>query len=75
MEGKVMSAVLTLARESSPGFKARQLRLAWHITRQKLAQLSGVSVAAIDLFERSLPLPLDYRRRILRTLWAINAKR
>jgi transcriptional regulator with XRE-family HTH domain len=67
-----MSAVLELTRESSLGYKARKLRLAGHITRQKLAHLSGVSVESIDLFEQSLPVPLDYRRRILQTLWAIT---
>jgi transcriptional regulator with XRE-family HTH domain len=67
-----MSAVLTLTRESSPGFKARKLRIAGHITRQKLAYLTGVSVEAIDLFEHNLPLPLDYKRRILQILWAIT---
>ncbi|MHB8104805.1 MAG: hypothetical protein ACYDG5_04620 [Dehalococcoidales bacterium] len=67
-----MSAVLTLSKESSRGFQARKLRLAGHITRQKLAYLSGISAEAIDLFERDLPIPLDYRRRILQTLWAIT---
>lgn len=67
-----MSAVLELAIESSPGYKARKLRLAGHVTRQKLAYLSGVSVEAIDLFEQNLPVPLDYRRRILQTLWSIT---
>jgi hypothetical protein len=67
-----MSAVLTLTRQTSLGFKARKLRIAGHITRQRLAFLAGVTVEDIDLFERSLPLPLDYKRRILRSLWAIT---
>ena len=67
-----MSTVLTLTRETSRGHQAHKLRIAGHITRQKLAYLSGVSVEAIDIFERDLPLPLDYRRRILRSLWAIT---
>jgi transcriptional regulator with XRE-family HTH domain len=70
-----MSAVLTLAPETSLGFQARKLRIAEHITRQKLADLAGVSIDDVDLFEHGLPLTLDYKRRILRSLWAIKIKR
>jgi transcriptional regulator with XRE-family HTH domain len=67
-----MSATLTLTRETSTGYQARKLRIAGHITRQRLANLAGVTVGIIDLFERSLPVTLDYKRRILRALWAIT---
>ncbi len=67
-----MSATLTLTRGTSIGYQARKLRLAGHISRQKLADLAGVSVEDIDLFEHSLPVPLDYKRRIQRALWAIT---
>lgn len=65
-----MTGVLTFTRESLLGFKARKLRLAEHITQRELADMAGVSVEAVDLFEHNLPLPLDYKRRILRVLWA-----
>jgi hypothetical protein len=67
-----MSAVLTLSRETSLGLQARKLRLAAHISRQRLAYLAGVAIEDIGLFEKSLPVPLDYKRRILRALWAIT---
>jgi transcriptional regulator with XRE-family HTH domain len=70
-----MSAIQIPVQESSPGVKARKLRLAEHITRRQLALLADVSVEAVDLFEHGLPLPLDYKRRILRALWAKYIKR
>jgi DNA-binding transcriptional regulator YiaG len=67
-----MSATLTLTRETSWGHQAHKLRLAEHVSRQRLAHLAGVTVADVALFERSLPVPMDYKRRILRALWAIK---
>jgi len=65
-----MTAILSFKRESQPGFKARKLRIAQHLTQQQLADMAGVTREAVDLFEHNLPLPLDNKRRILRELWA-----
>jgi transcriptional regulator with XRE-family HTH domain len=65
-----MTAVISFKRESQLGFKARKLRIAEHLTQQKLAEMAGVTREAVDLFEHNLPLPLDNKRRILRELWA-----
>ena len=69
-----MTAVLSFTRESQPGFKARKLRIAQHISQQKLAEMAGVTMESIDLFEHNLPLPLDNKRRILRELWANKSR-
>ncbi len=65
-----MSVALTFTKESLLGSKARKLRIAEQLTQQQLADMAGVSVEAVDLFEHNLPLPLDFKRRILRVLWA-----
>ncbi len=65
-----MTAVLTFTRESLLGSQARKLRISLHISQQKLAEIAGVSREAVDLFEHNLPLPLDFKRRIIRQLWA-----
>ncbi|OGN98802.1 MAG: hypothetical protein A2Y58_01785 [Chloroflexi bacterium RBG_13_51_52] len=69
-----MSAVLTFTRESMLGFKARKLRIAEHITQRELADMAGVPLDSVDLFEHNLPMPLDYKRRILKVLWAEKTK-
>ena len=74
-EGLIMTAVLTFTRESLLGFKARRLRLAENITQQEVADKAGVTVESVDLFEHNLPLPLDYKRRILQVLWHEKIKR
>jgi DNA-binding XRE family transcriptional regulator len=66
----MMTPTLTITRESKPGYKAHKLRIALHLTKQQLAEMAGVSREAIELFEHGLPVPLDFRRRILRELWA-----
>ena len=68
-----MTAVLTFTRESLLGFKSRKLRISLHISQQELADMAGVSLEAVGLFETNLPLALDYKRRILRELWAKKA--
>lgn len=70
-----MTSVLTFARESSIGFKAKRLRISKLLTRQELASMAGVSVEKVDLFEHNLPLSLDTRRKILRELWAQRASK
>jgi transcriptional regulator with XRE-family HTH domain len=70
-----MTTVLTHARESSLGFKARRLRISLLLTQQKLAGMAGVSREEVDLFEHNLPLPLNSKRKILKVLWAHKASR
>ena len=38
--------------------------------RRELAELAGIPVEHVSLFEQDLPVPLDSRRRILRELWS-----
>ena len=70
-----MTSVLTFTRESLLGFKARRLRISENISQQEIADKAGVPVESVDLFEHNLPLPLDYKRRILQVLWAGKNKR
>ena len=70
-----MKTVLTFARESSIGFKAARTRISIQLTQQELADMAGVSLEEVDLFEHNLPVPLDARRRILKALWARKAKK
>ena len=65
-----MPEVLTVDYRTSPGFKARKLRISQMLTKQKLANMAGVSREEVDLLEKNLPLPLDARRRLLKELWA-----
>ena len=70
-----MTSVVTFARQSSIGFKARKLRISQLLTQRALADMAGVSQEEVDLFEHNLPLPLDAKRRILKELWARKAKK
>lgn len=72
---KVMPAALTLPREATRGFKARKLRISLLLTQQELADMAGVSVTEVDLFERNLPLALDAKRRIFKELWAKKTRK
>ena len=69
-----MTTVPTFTQESSPGFKARKLRVSSLMTQQELADMAGVSQEEVNLFERDLPLPLDSKRKILKELWARKAR-
>lgn len=62
-EGMILS-------KASPGNKARRQRIASLLTRRELAELAGIPVEHVSLFEQDLPVPLDSRRRILRELWS-----
>ncbi len=68
-----MAKAPTLARESSIGFKAKRLRISQRLTQRELANLAGVSLEEVDLFEHNLPIPLDSKRKILKELWAKKA--
>jgi transcriptional regulator with XRE-family HTH domain len=65
-----MSALRIEKQGATIGQQARRLRIASLLSQQRLAYLAGVPRAHVDLFERSLPVPLDSRRRILKELWA-----
>jgi len=45
------------------------------LTQPELADMVGVSVEEVDLFERNLPVALDARRRILKELWAKKTRK
>ncbi len=68
-----MTMVITIARESSIGFKAWKLRRARLITQQELADMVGVSSEEVNLFENNLPVPLDTRRRLLKELLSLKS--
>jgi transcriptional regulator with XRE-family HTH domain len=56
--------------KASAGSKARQQRVARLLTRRELADLAGIPVEHVSLYEQDLPVPLDSRRRIMRELWS-----
>jgi transcriptional regulator with XRE-family HTH domain len=70
-----MPIVLTRPQETKIGSEARRLRLSLHITRQELAAMAGVTEDTVNLFEHNLPVALDFRRRILKELWAEKMKK
>ncbi len=65
-----MPTVVAFTQESALGPWARSVRIALHLTQQELANLAGVSLEEIDLFERNMPVRLDARRKLLKELWA-----
>jgi transcriptional regulator with XRE-family HTH domain len=70
-----MKATTPLIDSSSTGVKAKRLRISFLLTRQELADLAGVPQGHVELLERNLPVPLDSKRRIMKALWAIKAKK
>ena len=72
-----MTITLTRAKtgETKIGSDARKLRISLHISRRELANAAGISEQAVSLFERNSPVALDYKRRILKELWAIKNKK
>jgi transcriptional regulator with XRE-family HTH domain len=54
---------------------ARRLRISNHLSQRELADLVGIPLEQISLFEQDLPLPLDSRRRILKELWTRKSKK
>ena len=70
-----MTAVLTVDRKLSSGFKARRFRVSQFMTQQELANFAGVSEEEVNLLEQNLPLRLDAKRRLLKELWARKAKK
>ncbi len=70
-----MKTVLTTTRKPTPGSRVRRLRVRCRLSQQELADLAGVPLEQVDLFEHDLPLPLDSRRRILKELWAKKVRK
>jgi transcriptional regulator with XRE-family HTH domain len=70
-----MKATPTLNRNSSLGLKVKRARISSLLTRQELAELAGVPLEHVDLLEQNLPVPLDSKRRILKEIWAIKARK
>ena len=70
-----MKAFPSLAPKTTPGFQVQRLRITGLLSRQELADQAGVPLEHVDLFEQDLPLPLDSKRKMLKTLWAIKIKK
>ena len=70
-----MTTVRASRRKLSAGSQVRRLRLSSLLTQQELAEVAGVSQEEVNLFEQGLPVPLDSKRKILKELWAIKAKK
>ncbi len=64
-----MSNMVSLGREQSVGSRVRQMRVRLGLTQQDLAYAVGVSEKDIKLLERDVPVTLDCKRRVLKTLW------
>lgn len=65
-----MGSTLSVNRELSHGFNARKLRITQMLTQQELADLAGISQEDVSLFERNLPVRLEAKLKLLKTLWA-----
>jgi transcriptional regulator with XRE-family HTH domain len=70
-----MTILLARPKETKMGSEARRLRLSLHLNRSQVAVLAGVFEQTVNLFEHDLPVALDYRRRILKALWALKYKK
>jgi DNA-binding XRE family transcriptional regulator len=70
-----MKATTPLIDASSLGIKVKRLRISFLLTREELAALASVPQEHVELLERNLPVPLDSKRRILKELWAIKARK
>lgn len=68
-----MSVVSVLDQKVTLGKRVRDLRISLRLTREKLAELAVLNPEEVVLFEYSLPVRLDVRRRILQVLWATKA--
>lgn len=70
-----MNGILAINQELSPGFKARKLRTSQMLTQRELANLAGVSPGDVSLLEHDLPLRLEARVKLFKTLWARKVSR
>jgi hypothetical protein len=71
----VTAQTSTLTPGPGPGLAVKKLRIAGMLTRQRLADLAGVPLEHVILFEQNLPVPLESRRRIYRELWSRKTKK
>lgn len=69
-KGKIMRTVRNFTQELPLGFKAKRLRISQRLTQRELADIAGVPIEEVELFEHNQPVPLDTRRKILKELWA-----
>ena len=65
-----MPMVTSTSQEKSLGSMTKKIRLFLKLTRQEIADLTGVSIHEIELFEQNLPVPLDVKRKLLKELFA-----
>ncbi len=65
-----MPSEQVITNKDSRGDKAKRQRVSSLLTQEQLAEMAGIPVEHVNLFERDLPVPLDSRRRILKELWA-----
>ena len=70
-----MNAIQVKTREPSITTQVKRLRLSRLLTQQELADEAGVSKTEVNRFEQGLPLPLDSKRKILKELWVVKAKK
>jgi transcriptional regulator with XRE-family HTH domain len=70
-----MTRIVTYSRGASIGFKAKRLRISEFLSQQELADMAGVSLEEVDLFEQNMPVRLDTKRKILKELWARRAEK
>ena len=61
---------ITPIPKSSIGDWARSVRMALQLTQLELANMTGVSLQEVNLFEKNFPVILDTRRKLLKVLWA-----
>jgi hypothetical protein len=70
-----MTVALALNHRATAGSLVKRLRISAFLNKQDLADMASVPPEHVNHFELDLPVPLDSRRRILRVLWAIKAKK
>ncbi len=64
-----MSNIASPGREQSVGSQVRKMRVRLGLTQQELACAVDASEKDIGLLERDVPVTLDFRRRVFKTLW------
>lgn len=70
-----MSNIISPSREKSIGSRVRKMRVRLSLTQRELAWTAGVSEKDIKLLERNVPVILDCKRKVLKTLWGEMAIR
>jgi transcriptional regulator with XRE-family HTH domain len=69
-----MTSVILIEQKSTPGFRAKKLRISQHLTKRQLAKITGVSPEEVNLLEQNLPLRLESKLNIFRELWKRKAR-